>query len=131
MKLLNKEFYLPDKTLKPRIFISAGFAGTIFLILIVFSPFGMQKIKNFSERFVVASVYSLIAFLSWLFVLFTTRKFQPAKIKLWKFLILLFLIQVFIGTLSTVFNNIVFNNPFYLEFFHLVISLSGSSESNQ
>lgn len=117
MNLLVKEFNLPNKTLKPRILISAGFSFTIFLILIVFSPFGMQNIKTFIERFIVASGYSLISFVSWIIVLITTRKFQPDKIKLWELLILLLLVQIVIGTLCTIYNNIIFNNPSYLEFF--------------
>jgi hypothetical protein len=117
MNLLFKEFYLPNKTFKPGMLISAGFAITILLILIVFSPFGMQNIKTFIERFIVAFGYSLISFLSWLIVLTVTRKFQPDKIKLWVLLIFLFLVQSLIGTLCTIYNNIIFQNPFYLEFF--------------
>jgi DNA-binding LytR/AlgR family response regulator len=128
MNFLLKEFYLPDKALKPRILISSGFGFSILLILVVFSPFGMLNIKTFVERFIVASGYSLIAFFTWLIVLVISRKFQPDKIKLWELLFLLFVIQVLIATLCTIYNNIIFHNPYYFEFllhFQMIVHLTG------
>ena len=128
MKILTKEFNLPGRSIKPGVLISGGFGITVLLILVLFSPFGMQNIKTFAERLIVALGYSSIAFLIWLVFLIITKRFQPKRIRAWEILVWVVVVQVLIGTASTVYNNIVFDNPYLFEFFfqfQFVVQVTG------
>ncbi|MCX6239224.1 MAG: LytTR family DNA-binding domain-containing protein [Bacteroidia bacterium] len=115
-KILNREHYFP-KTFRVRIIIAVGFGLTILLILLVFTPFGMHKIKTFPERFLVSSGYSFIAFIVWFLALNGLIIFKVNKISFLHILLFIIAIQFLIGSLSTIYNNIIFRNPYYFEFF--------------
>lgn len=117
MNILKKEFNLPGRSIKPKVLISGGFGITVLLILVLFTPFGMQNIKTFAERLLVALGYSSIAFLIWLVFLIITQRFQSKRISALELLVCIVVVQVIIGTASTVYNNIVFGNPYLFEFF--------------
>jgi hypothetical protein len=115
-KILNREYYFP-KTFRVKIIIAAGFGLTILLILLVFTPFGMHNIKTFPERFIVASGYSFIAFIVWIVALKGLFFFKVNKIRIPHILLFIIAIQFIIGSISTIYNNIIFSNPYYFEFF--------------
>jgi|WetSurMetagenome_2_1015567.scaffolds.fasta_scaffold21163_2 hypothetical protein len=115
-KILNREYYFP-KTFRVKIIIAAGFGLTILLILLVFTPFGMHNIKTFPERFIVASGYSFIAFIVWIVALNGLFFFKVNKIRIPHILLFIIAIQFIIGSISTIYNNIIFSNPYYFEFF--------------
>lgn len=115
-KILNREYYFP-KTFRVRIIIAVGFGLTILLILLVFTPFGMHSIKTFPERFIVASGYSFIAFIVWIVALNGLFFFKVNKIRIPHILLFIIAIQFIIGSISTIYNNIIFSNPYYFEFF--------------
>jgi hypothetical protein len=116
LKIVNKEYYFP-KTSGVRILIAAGFGLTILLILILFTPFGMHNIKTFPERLVVASGYSFIAFVVWFLAISGFGFLKINKIRFFYIVLFIIAIQFLIGTLSTIYNNIIFRNPYYFEFF--------------
>jgi hypothetical protein len=116
LKILNREYYFP-KSYSIRILIAAGFGLTILLILILFTPFGMHNIKTFPERLIVASGYSFIAFIVWLLALNGFVILQINKIRFFHLILVIITIQFIIGCLSTIYNNIIFRNPYYFEFF--------------
>ncbi|NLM67920.1 MAG: LytTR family transcriptional regulator [Enterococcus sp.] len=116
MKILNREYYLP-KTNRIRILIAAGFGFTILLILILFAPFGMNNIKTLPERFIVASGYSFIASAVWYTALSGLHFFKINKTQTLHILLFIIAIQFIIGSLNTVYNNVIFKNPYYFEFF--------------
>src|SRR5690606_35343157 len=115
-KILNREYYFP-KTFRVKIIIAAEFGLTFLLILLVFTPFGLINIKTFPERFIVASGYALIAFIIWLIALNGLIFFKINKIRILHILLFIFAIQFIIGSISTIYNNIIFSNPYYFEFF--------------
>jgi hypothetical protein len=115
-KILNREYYFP-KTFRVKLIIAAGFGLTILLILLVFTPFGMHNIKTFPERFIVASGYSFIAFIVWIVALNGLFFFKVNKIRIPHILLFIIAIQFIIGSISTIYNNIIFSNPYYFEFF--------------
>lgn len=116
LNISNREYYFP-KTFKIRLIIAAGFGLTILLILILFAPFGMDNIKTFPERFIVSSGYSLIASVVWFAALRGFIFFKINKIRFLHILLFIIVIQFIIGCLSTVYNNVIFKNPYYFEFF--------------
>lgn len=115
-KVLNREYYFP-KTFKIRLIIATGFGLTILLILLLFAPFGMDNIKTFPERFIVASGYSFIAFIVWILGLSGLVFLKIVKIRVLHISLFIITIQFIIGSLGTIYNNIIFRNPYYFEFF--------------
>lgn len=116
LKILNREYNFP-KTYRVRILIATGFGLTILLILILFTPFGMHNIKTFSERVIVASGYSFIAFIVWFLALNGFGFLKINKIRFFHIVLFIIAIQFLIGCFSTIYNNIIFRNPYYFEFF--------------
>ncbi|MFC0877575.1 LytTR family DNA-binding domain-containing protein [Saccharicrinis sp. FJH2] len=116
LSIINREYFLP-KTRKIRLILSAGFGFVIFLMLMLFSPFGFHNIKSFSEKIIIALGYGFIAFLVWFLGLISIKLLKSNKGKLWQILIALLIIQFFSGVFNMIYNNIVFKNPSYFEFF--------------
>ncbi len=128
MNILEKEYNLPGRSIKPRLLISGGFGLTVFIILVLFAPFGMQNIKTLAERFIVALGYSSIAFLIWFAFLMLTQRIRSKVIRTWELLVFVIVVQVFIGIACTVYNNIIFANPDLFEFFfqfQFIVHLTG------
>jgi len=113
---LNKEYFLPNSA-KTRFSLSLAFGFIVFLILVVFSPFGLHNINSIEEKTSITLGYGGIAFLVWYFGLELLKLSNSNKGKLWQILLFLMFIQVLAGLLSMLFNNIVFNNPSYFNFF--------------
>lgn len=116
LTIINREYYLPNSG-KIRLILSVGFGLIIFLMLMFFSPFGFQNIDLFLEKLMVALGYGLIAFLVWYIGLVLIKTTKAIKGKLWQILIALIFIQFFAGVFSMIYNNIIFNNPSYFDFF--------------
>ncbi len=114
--ILNKEYVLPN-SVKIRLILSAGFGLTIFLILVFFSPFGLENINLLPDKLFIAFGYGFIAFLIWYVGLYSLKSFQPNKGKLWQILIALIVMQFFGGFFSMIYNNVIFGNPSYFDFF--------------
>jgi hypothetical protein len=124
---LNREYYLP-RTIRLRLLISIGFSLVILLILHLFTPFGMHNIKTIPERFLVAFGYSFITFIVWFCSLSLLMLFHINQARSWHILLLILLIQFLTGIICTVYNNIIFSNPYYFEFFldfHIFVLLTG------
>ncbi len=116
LSIINREYYLPNSR-KIRLILSAGFGLTIFLMLIFFSPFGFQNIDLLTEKLIIALGYGFIAFLVWYLGLALINSSRAIKGKLWQILIALIVIQFFAGVFSMIYNNIIFKNPSYFDFF--------------
>lgn len=116
LKILNREYYFPNNY-RIRILIAAGFGLTILLILILFTPFGMHNIKTFPEKLIVASGYSFIAFIVWVLTINGFVILKINKIRFFHILLFIIIIQFLIGCLSTIYNNFIFKNPYFFEFF--------------
>lgn len=115
-KFLKKEYYFP-RAFRSRIIIATGYGFTILLLLLLFTPFGMQNIQTFPERLIVGLGYSLIAFLVWVGGLSGLAVLKINKMRLFHILLFIIAVQFIIGSFSTIYNNIIFRNPYYFEFF--------------
>ncbi len=127
LSILNKEYVLPNSG-KIRLILSVGFGLTIFFILIIFSPFGFENISVLTEKLLVAFGYGFIAFLVWYVVLLSIKSSKFNKAKLWQIIIALIITQFFAGIFSMIYNNIIFDNPSYLDFFlrfQVIVFLTG------
>ncbi len=124
---LNREYYFP-KTRRLVLLIPVGYSLVILLILLLFTPFGMHNIKTIPERFIVAAGYSCLTFIVWFCALKTLLFFKINQIRSWHILFFILLLQILTGILCTVYNNIIFSNPHYLEFlldFQFFVLLTG------
>jgi len=127
LSILNREYILPNSG-KIRLILSTGFALIIFFTLIIFSPFGFENISVLTEKLLVASGYGFIAFLVWYVVLLSIKSSKFNKGKLWQIIIALIITQFFAGIFSMIYNNIIFDNPSYLDFFirfQVIVFLTG------
>jgi DNA-binding LytR/AlgR family response regulator len=125
--ILNREYILPNSG-KIRLILSAGFGSIIFFTLIIFSPFGFENISVLTEKLLVAFGYGFIAFLVWYLVLLSIKLSKFNKGKLWQIIIALIITQFFAGIFSMIYNNIIFDNPSYLDFFmrfQVIVFLTG------
>ena len=114
--ILEKEYCLPNSG-KIHFYLSAGFGLTIFLMLILFSPFGFNHISPLSNKLLIAAGYALIVMVIWFGSLLLVKLLNINKGKLWQLLIVMLSIQFFAGLCCMFYNNIVFNNPSYFDFF--------------
>lgn len=115
LPIINREYFLPD-TSKIRVLLSAGLGLSVFMILIIYVPFGFNSITERLQKTLLALAYGGIAFLVLYVGLVFIKRTKAIKGKLWQIIVTLIILQFFAGILSMFFNNVINSNP-YFDFF--------------
>jgi len=123
----NREYYLP-KTKRLMLSIPIGYGLIILFILLLFSPFGMHNIKTIPERVIVSFGYACITFVVWFGALKIFMLLKISRVRFFQILFFILSVQILTGVICTIYNNIIFSNPYYLEFildFQFFVLLTG------
>lgn len=126
LSIINREYYLPN-TGKIRLMISAGLGLSVFLILMIFVPFGFDNIATILEKTLIALTYGGIAFSVFYLGLVFIKKTKAIKGKLWQIVVTILIFQFCAGVICMFFNNIINDNQYFDLFlrFQAIVFMTG------